>query len=160
MPGEELTISYLDPAQTREERLKALKASWGFECSCSSCTQPPSQVSASDARVRHIAELSEDLEDYTKDSVATPAMAELLVSLYQQERLYGPISEPYTFAALEYNGIGDVWTAQKYARLAVEAGILYAGAWDKDVKNMKLLLRDPQAHWSYMLRTSKRIGNN
>jgi hypothetical protein len=159
MPGEELTISYLDPAQTREERLKALKSSWGFDCSCSLCTQPEPQGSASDARIREFPELTEELEDYTKDSLATPEMAELLVSMYQQERLYGPISEPYKFAAIEFNGVGDVWTAQKYARLAVEAGILYGGPWDKDVKSMESLLKDPEGHWSYMLRTTKRLGS-
>lgn len=104
-------------------------------------------------------ELTEELEDYTNESLATPEMADLLVSMYHQERLYGPIAEPYKFAAIEYNAVGDIWTAQKYARLAVEAGILYAGPWDKDVKSMELLLKDPEAHWSYMLRASRRIGN-
>ena len=40
-------------------------------------------------------------------------MAELLISLYEQERMWGPIAEAYALAALEYNGIGQAWTAQK-----------------------------------------------
>jgi hypothetical protein len=160
MPGEELSISYIDPAQMRRERLNSLHLSWGFDCSCSHCTQPEPQADASDDRIEQILELREELEDYTSDSEATPGMAELAVSLYEQERLYGPISEAYTFAAIEYNGIGDVWTAQKYARLAIESGLLYGGPADKDVKQMENLLKDPKAHWSWMLRLNQRIGGN
>lgn len=84
-------------------------------------------------------------------------MSELLVSLYEQERLHGPISEAYALAAIEFNGVGEPWTAQKYARLAVESGLIYGGPADTDVKEMEKLLKDPWAHWSWMLRTNKRM---
>jgi len=160
MPGEELTISYIDPAQTRADRLAALHQSWGFNCSCSLCTQPLPQAGASDARIEQTIELREELEDYSAESQATPAMVELYVSLFEQERLYGPIAEAYTFAAIEYNGVGDLYLAQKYARLAVEAGILYAGLRDKDVQSMEKMLVDPTAHWSWLLRSNKRMEGN
>lgn len=83
-------------------------------------------------------------------------MAELMISLYEQERLHGPIMEAYALAAIEYNGVGEPWTAQKYARLAVESGLLYGGPADTDVKEMEKLLKDPSAHWSWMLRENKR----
>ena len=85
-------------------------------------------------------------------------MAELLVSLYEQERMWGPIAEAYAFAALEYNGAGDPWTAQKFARLSVEAGLIYGGPHDDDVGQMEQLLKDPWEHWSWMLRTKKKSG--
>jgi hypothetical protein len=157
LPGEELTISYIDPAQTREERQYYLHQSWGFRCSCSLCTQPETHTHASDARIEQIASLREELEDYTPESEATTSMAELLVSLYEQERLHGPISEAYALAAIEFNGVGEPWTAQKYARLAIESGLLYGGPADRDVKEMEKLLRDPWGHWSWMLRTQKRM---
>lgn len=156
-PGEELTISYINPAQDRTARQDGLHESWGFHCSCSLCTQPLPQTSASDARIEQIAELRVDLEDYSPESEACPAMAELLVSLYEQERMWGPIAEAYALAAIEYNGVGDVWMAQRYARLAVEAGLLYGGPHDEDVRVMQELLRDPWAHWSWMLRATKRM---
>lgn len=39
--GAELTISYLgdDIQKPRDERMKALKASWGFECKCRKCQE-------------------------------------------------------------------------------------------------------------------------
>jgi hypothetical protein len=115
---------------------------------------------ASDERIEHMSDLRDELDDYSSDSDATPGMADLMVSLYEQERLYGPISEAYTFAAIEYNGVGDLWTSQKYARLAVEAGLLYGGPADKDVKQMQQLLKDPVKHWSWMLRLNQRMGGN
>ncbi|TLD18290.1 hypothetical protein E2P81_ATG12085 [Venturia nashicola] len=157
LPGEELTISYIDPAQIRSERQHQLHQSWGFQCSCSLCTQPKAHTDASDARIEHIASLREELEDYSPESEATTSMAELLVSLYEQERLYGPIAEAHALAAIEFNGVGEPSTAQKYARLAVETGLLYGGPADKDVKEMEKLLKDPWAHWSWMLRTNKRM---
>ena len=156
LPGEELSISYIDPAQTRAERLEALKKSWGFQCSCSLCTQPSPQAEASDARIEQIHELREELEDYSEGSEASTGMADLLVSLYEMENMDGPITEAYTLAAIEFNGVGDVWSASKYARLAVEAGLIYGGPRDNDVKQMEKLLKNPKKHWSYMLRTKKR----
>lgn len=84
-------------------------------------------------------------------------MAELVVSLYDQERMWGPIAEAYALAAIEYNGVGDAWTAMRFARKAVEAGLLYGGPGDEDVRVMQELLRDPWGHWSWMLRATKRM---
>jgi hypothetical protein len=74
--------------------------------------------------------------------------------------MYGPIAEAYTLAAIEFNGAGDMWMAQKYARLAVEAGLLYGGPLDDDVNEMETLLKDPRGHWSWMLRNRKRLQGN
>jgi len=85
----------------------------------------------------------------------TPEMSELLVSLYAQERLDGPIAEAHTFAAYEYNAVGDVWSAQKYARLGIETGLLYGGPHDHDVQDLRDLLANPMTHWSYRFRDAK-----
>jgi hypothetical protein len=85
-------------------------------------------------------------------------MGELMVSLFQQERLDGAMYEAYTYAAIEYNGAGDPWMATKYARLAVQVGTAAAGPLDSDVVEMKALARDPWEHWSWMLRTKKRMN--
>jgi hypothetical protein len=95
------------------------------------------------------------LEDYTPNSKATTELADLMISLYEQERMWGPIAEAYSFAALEYNGVGALSAAQKYARLSVEVGLIYGGPHDEDVKQMEALAEDPGGHWSWMLRTEK-----
>lgn len=151
-PGEELTISYTDPSQTREERQDALHRSWGFRCSCSLCTQPRIITDASDARINQIEQLREELADFSPNGRGTPQKAELMVSLHEQERMHAPIATAYAHAALEWNGIGDAYRAIKYAHLALESGLLYGGPKDTDVIEMVHILRDPSEHWSWMMR--------
>jgi hypothetical protein len=157
-PGEELTLSYINPLERRKHRMARLERNWGFRCSCPLCTAEPAVAAASDARVRQIQTLLPQFKSYKPESRASPQLAELLISLYQQERLWGFMYEMYTYAALEYNGAGEPWLAVKYARLAVEWGITTAGEKDTDVKDMDKLAEDPWSHWSWMLRTQKRTG--
>lgn len=98
------------------------------------------------------------MSDYSAESAATPQMADLFISLYEQERMQSTIYEAYTFAAIEWNGVGEPWTAVKYARLAIEYGLPSVGPRDRDVIEMRALAEDPWGHWSWMLRTSKRMG--
>ncbi|KAH7062510.1 hypothetical protein B0J12DRAFT_645626 [Macrophomina phaseolina] len=44
---EELTISYIQPIQTRADRQHLLQR-WGLKCSCSACSMPLSEVEISD----------------------------------------------------------------------------------------------------------------
>jgi len=157
-PGEEITLSYINPIMRHEARVKKLKGTWGFQCACDLCTRSRPRVEASDARIRQIKELTKELRSYRTESRANPQMAELLISLYEMEQLWGSMYEVYAYAALEYNGVGDAWTATKYARLAVEYGIPVVGEHDNDVVQMGKLADDPWAHWSWMLRMKKREG--
>lgn len=146
------------PIRTRAKRLEKLKSVWGFPCSCSLCTQRADMAAASDERIRQIKRIRRQLENYEPSSSATPQMADLMVSLYEQERLSGSIYEAYTFAAIEWNGVGEPWKAVQYARLAIETGLASAGPKDRDVNEMIRLADNPWAHWSWMLRTSKRFS--
>ncbi|GJC95604.1 lysine methyltransferase [Colletotrichum higginsianum] len=112
----------------------------------------------SDRRIEQIASLREEFNDYTPASRATPQMAELLISLYEQENNWSLLSEAYTLAAIEYNGVGEPWLATKYARLAVEAGLMTLWEGHGDVVEMTKLAEDPWSHWSWMLRTRKRYS--
>ncbi|KAK4443950.1 hypothetical protein QBC34DRAFT_309963 [Podospora aff. communis PSN243] len=157
-PGEELTLSYINPVMLRVARMAKLARNWGFQCACSHCTQPRPRTDASDARIRQIKELKQHLRNWKAESPASPQMAELMISLYEQERLGGSMYSAYSFAALEYNAIGDPWTATKYARLAIDHGIPMVGERHSDVTEMKSLADDPWAHWSWTLRSKKRSG--
>ncbi|KAI8627336.1 hypothetical protein F5Y19DRAFT_477549 [Xylariaceae sp. FL1651] len=158
LPGEEITISYMDLIQTREERRQRIQNTWHFDCSCSLCTQDAEQIAASDARIRQVIEIREQLRDYSSASQATAQMAELMVSLYEQERMWAMLYEAYTYAAIEWNGVGEPWLATKYARLAIQYGLACGGPKDSDVIHMKELAKDPWSHWSWMLRTKKRMN--
>lgn len=146
------------PIRTRAKRQKKLQRVWGFKCTCSRCSQRPELTAASDERIKQIRQIRKHLEDYTTESAATPQMVELYLSLYEQERLDGAIYEAYAFAAIEWNGVGEPWQAVRYARLAIEYGLAAVGPNDTDVVEMKSLAQDPWGHWSWMLRTSKRMS--
>ncbi len=105
-----------------------------------------------------INELLSEFKSYKAESRATPDMAELLISLYQQENLWGMMYEAFTHAALEYNGAGEPWMATKYAQLAGGIGIPAVGEDHSDVVEMESLAEDPWSHWSWMLRTKKGMG--
>ena len=150
--GEELTISYMDAAQPRRERLDHLHSTWGFSCSCSACTAPDAIANESDSRLRELISVQEKLADRSASSTANPAMAELLVSLYEQEGMWAPIADAYNLAAFEYSGVGELQLARKYARLATEAQLLYSGPHSEEFENVKSLLRNPRQHWSWEFR--------
>jgi len=157
-PGEELSLSYINPVLVRDARLAKLKRNWGFDCSCYHCTQERASADASDDRILQILELKKKLRNWKANSPASPQMAELLVSLHEQERLGGNMYSAYSFAALEYNAVGDPWTAVKYAFLSIDYAIPIVGPKSHDVAEMKKLIDDPYSHWSYMIRAKKRTG--
>ncbi|KAL8359565.1 hypothetical protein RB601_007767 [Gaeumannomyces tritici] len=156
--GEEITVSYIDPLQSQAARVARLNRTWGFPCGCSLCQQVEHVARESDNRLKQIMELREEFHDYTTASRATPQMGELIVSLYDQERLDLLKYEAHTYAAIEWNGVGEPWLATKHARLAVEHGLTSVGPGDNDVAEMQALVKDPFKHWSWMLRTSKRMS--
>lgn len=152
LAGEEITITYVELLLPRDERVARLDETWHFPCACSSCTQVDRIVEASDARISQILDLQGQFTDYTAASHATPEMAEALVSLYEQERLYSRLYEAYTYAAVEFNAVGRVWEAIKYARLAIRHGFVAAGPKNDDHYELAALAENPTTHWSYMMR--------
>ncbi|CAI4219244.1 unnamed protein product [Parascedosporium putredinis] len=87
------------------------------------------------------------------------SLAELLISLLEQERMHVLMGEAYAYAALEWNGVGEAWTAARYARRAIEEEVMQlreeAG---EDIEDMMALVDDPWEHWSWLWRTRKRMN--
>lgn len=155
LPGQEITITYINNERKREKRMTNLKTNWGFDCSCSSCSAHPFFAAESDARIDQIHDLLRDLDDWTPTSKATPEMAEILISLYTQERLHASMGVVYKHAAEAYSSFGEREMAIKYARWAVEFTILDKGFRDVDVREMQNMARDPSMTWSW----NKRVGH-
>jgi hypothetical protein len=161
LPGEEITISYIDPAQPSQTRKDALHTSWGFPCSCNACNAADPIREASDQRIEEIQRLQAMLADYTassevRDSRQGVQIAEVLVELYKIEGMIGPLAEAYAFAAIEYSSAMKKWEAIRYAHLALEAGLLYGGPRDDDVVAVRELLDGPEKHWSWGVRGRRR----
>ncbi|KAI8452582.1 hypothetical protein BY996DRAFT_4563478, partial [Phakopsora pachyrhizi] len=147
-PGEELTISYRGMKSSRAERQSEIHH-YGFECTCSLCSLPEYLVEVSDLRIETIIKLSDHLNNWNKDSPATPQMAERLIQLYKLERIDAGIVEAFTYASLAYNAIGNIEKAMEYAAIALDKGLITSGPnWDDREAVLKLVTR-PTEHWSY-----------
>lgn len=150
--GEELSLSYIDatlPTQHRQARLNAL---WNFSCTCEQCRLPPVEAEASDARLRRIKTLEDALDHPAKSFPAgdlTVQTGTELVALYGQERLDVYVGYAYRRAALNFALFGDEPNARRFAQQALEALRRQGGAGQKDLENMRGLLADPKAHWSW-----------
>ena len=154
-PGEEITITYINNERKREARMKHLKKNWGFDCTCSSCAAHPVFTAESDARIQAMDDISEALNDWTSSSTATPEMAELLISLYEQERLQASMGVAYKHASEAYSSFGDRYNAIKYAQLSLELLHLDRGFSDVDIKFMAAMAKEPEKSWSW----KKRVGH-
>ena len=79
-------------------------------------------------------------------------MAEELLALYKEEHLHSALGMGHMLAALAYNAIGDTKRAKMHGRKAIEVGMVTSRSGDTDIDEVKALLRDPVAHWSYLAR--------
>ncbi|KAI1451728.1 SET domain-containing protein [Annulohypoxylon moriforme] len=147
LPGEELSISYIDLMLSREERRSRLRR-WGFECTCSHCSMTDEEAAASDARLLKIEELEIALENFNETIVTAETGAEL-VELYEKERLDIYLGQVYTRAALNFALFGEEEKARKYAQAAVEAVERESGQNAGDAKAMRTLAENPKAHWTW-----------
>ncbi|KAL1836592.1 hypothetical protein VTJ49DRAFT_4896 [Mycothermus thermophilus] len=144
-PGEEITLSYLNPLLTRAQRVARLRDTWGFDCTCQACSLRGQLARESDRRVEMIGWIQGELGEWTRARAERSerddvALAELLVALYEMERLWGSLHEGYVLAALAYNAAGSAWDAVRYARRAVEWGVPMVGEEDEDLKEMATYL--------------------
>lgn len=158
-PGQEISITYINNERSRDKRMANLERNWGFKCSCSSCSAHPAMYAESDARIAQIDDLSAKLDDWTPSSVATPELAEALISLYEQERLFASLGLAYKHAAEVYSSFGDKWNAVKYARLSAELSLLDKGFRDRDVIEMRTMAQNPEMTWSWKKRVPTRRFN-
>jgi hypothetical protein len=96
------------------------------------------------------------LADWSAGSLGTPKMARQLLALYEAEEIHAAMGKGHMFAALAHNAVGDTFRAKKYAKLAIEAGMVNSGGEkDEDVKDMTALKENPEGHWSYMARVPR-----
>jgi len=155
-PGEEITITYVDNEKDRATRMRKLEKNWGFKCACAACTSHAHLGAESDNRLYQITDLATRLDDWTPSSSATPEIAELLISLYQQERLDASLATAYKYAAETYSSFGKKWEAIKYARLSVEMSMLDKGFRDGDAAEMRKMSEEPEMTWSWNKRSASR----
>ncbi|KAI1258621.1 SET domain-containing protein [Xylariaceae sp. FL1019] len=146
-PNEELSVSYVDVFLQSKERKERVR-SWGFECVCSLCRSPKNETDASDARLRRIAQLQADLNNFEQLKVTADTGAEY-VALVEEEGLDAHLGSVYTRAALNFALFGDEARAREHAQKAVGALSLELGPGHGDVRAMRDLAMNPRTHWTW-----------
>ncbi|RDL40775.1 uncharacterized protein BP5553_00754 [Venustampulla echinocandica] len=139
--GEEITVTYIDPLESRADRQVRIQNSWGFECTCSHCSQTPLLTDASDGRISTINRIWDQLRinfsgEKKDGEVPEVEMIETMVSMYEQERLYAHISDVWVWAAKAYKKAGKKWEALRWAYQAEEGVLLYDGPRNPDLERM------------------------
>lgn len=148
-PGEEITLSYLDPFGSREERQKQLHKTWGFECKCSQCSIPAEEHEHSETRLNEIKWIEAKLTDYSEHRGISTGLITYLLGLYENESLHCCLGRAYTLAALNFNGLGYETQAKKYAELAIEALKVEKGEGNADIRDLEALIKRPNKHWTF-----------
>ena len=98
-------------------------------------------------RIKLIVQLNKEFEGISRSSKAIEDMipkAEVLVSLYDQEKLYGAMEDPYRIAALSFMKAGRVWEAVKWTMKATEAFLIAEGNSQSMVNDMKEMGQLPE----------------
>ncbi|KXH34581.1 hypothetical protein CSIM01_11805 [Colletotrichum simmondsii] len=128
MPGEELSISYSMLNMLYQDRQKALQE-WGFNCTCVLCSSPPEVLAISDTYRRRLSKIFSELEDPVL--AGSPSLvAELideLEDIMTKEELTAQAGEFYGIVAGVYRNMGEMELSKKYAKLAVEKLVAFAG---------------------------------
>lgn len=145
---EEISIAYSNPLEPFAQRQHHLRQSFRFICMCSRC----SQGEEADRALNEIAELQQELSDWTPSSGASVKKAEKLVKTYQTLGLHGYIDPAYCHAALMYSSVGSLRGAQKYIDLATEANRLRLGPTASDLGACNNMASHLQGHWSWRRR--------
>lgn len=162
LPGEELSISYVDSFRTHAVRNARTMRNWGFTCSCAICTAGgDAGRNASDNRLWWIYEVENSLfinqrsRREGKNEQEELDAVELLVSLYRQERLlesHGAVM--YRVVAMVCSAWKRKELAIKWALLALDAYLVEEGEGSEGLREVVALLEAPEKHWSWGRRWS------
>lgn len=148
-PGEEISLSYLDPFASQEERHERAQRAWGFVCKCSQCSLAAEEREHSETRLKEIKWIEAKLTDYSDHRGISTGLITYLLGLYENERLHCCLGRAYTLAALNFNGLGYEKQAKMYAELAIEALKLEKGEGVADLRDLEALIKRPNRHWTW-----------
>ncbi|KAK0652654.1 hypothetical protein B0T16DRAFT_406579 [Cercophora newfieldiana] len=125
-PGEEVTVSYLPLNLLTDQRTELIQE-WGFNCTCSLCTnKEASKVSDKNRdRIQEILESLDHLENRTQTKVHA-ALTET-EDLGSKEGLAGQMGDLYAIIADIYFDMGDLNKSRTYGRRAIKMLQHYAG---------------------------------
>lgn len=136
------------PSQTRR---KALKETWGFDCTCSICGASKDAISDSDKRLARIRYLKTRLEVSIGQKLNLTRGYEHLLSLYDEERLIYPKIGLFEQSAYAYGRIGMKDEALRYAHIARDWWSWAAGREAAETIRLERFLKEPTKHEKWMI---------
>ena len=72
-----------------------------------------------------------------------------MAELFELEGIRVKVHQAYFHAAVQWNSVGDNMTSVKFARRAVDHGIISVGPEQWIIKDMQDLAHEPMKHWSW-----------
>jgi len=107
---------------TFHERQTALKAKWGFDCTCTLCSASPSTIAASDARRKKINELGTIVIKHVENQDFKQAIKQHheMMETIEEENLAPHMGDYYEVMTRLLAATKDMKKAKKYARLAID----------------------------------------
>ncbi|KAF2804535.1 SET domain-containing protein [Mytilinidion resinicola] len=158
--GEEITISY-DRGDPYIVRQAFLNEAFGFDCNCSGCSLPPSELQASNARRILIQGLDDTIGDPFRMMVSPKEVLGDCHSLLQVlEEEYGGCATASS-ARLYYDAFqvsithGDQARASVFAERAYKARVVCEGEDSPETQRVKSLALKPSEHSSFGLCSTK-----
>ncbi|KAK4450301.1 N-lysine methyltransferase SMYD2 [Podospora aff. communis PSN243] len=125
-PGEEVTVSYLPLNLLTEQRTQLIQE-WGFNCTCSLCSNPK-RFKTSDKNRDRIQVILESLDHPgNRTQAKVRAAVEEVEDLVVKEGLAGQLGDFYAIIADIYLNMGDLRKTRKSGRNAVKLLQHYAG---------------------------------
>jgi hypothetical protein len=142
--NESLAVTYKDvPLETPVEiRRQYLKQHWGFDCSCSLCRGPQTDLADSESWRRKIKSLKETImnakaEGFYQDAIV---MTEEWLMFSEWDRQPPLMPEYHDLLADLYHLKGDLVNATRYARMAVDGWVNLGSVDDKELEQARLFL--------------------
>ncbi|KAF1944746.1 hypothetical protein EJ02DRAFT_442323 [Clathrospora elynae] len=164
--GEEIMIPYAKQEASFTRRA-LLKSSFGFDCSCSLCSLPVSELKKSEARRLRIEELDQAIGEPSRlVNAPTKALADCqeMARVIEEEFPNGSASP--LEASLYYDAFqisithGDEARASAFAERAYRARVICEGEDSPETENMERLMNKPTIHRNYGISKRWRMTKN
>jgi len=154
--GEELTMTYLTFFRTRTDRQARLKQ-YGFECQCSACSLPPSEIGRNDSARLELSNISDFIDDthpYVGSLVKLHGICCRGIELLRQEKITSFFEVELAHGAFMVNTLfgcrplAKMW-AQELLKLMEQYGVIGKERVERR-RCYEVLEEDPTCHpaWS------------
>ena len=160
-PGEEIFVTYFDSKLPRNDRQSFLHQSYGFNCTCKTCSLDSHRVQESDHRITQINSLKATLSAWSAGSIGGTEAVDLVetaIDLMTQEGMTYEFGQLYADAAHVAVSHSDFQNARRYASLAAKHFSIELGPDSVEVAVANRIFKNPTSSnvWATRLQETVR----